>query len=99
MSHRFEIRDPRLTCRYARVVGTAPKALEVGKTLTTGENSFREGFGEPTSLERDLLRIGAAIFAADRAAARGEREDFARTIEPAITSGQLRSPAASHPSD
>src|SRR5437660_1703049 len=63
----------------------APKGtigLLEGTTLLTGVDDFRETFNsEPTSLEVDLLRLAAAIFAADRACARGEREDIGRQIE------------------
>ena len=51
--------------------------LEEGSTLLTGVADFQDSFGSaPTTLEADLLRLAAAIFAADRASARGEREDI-----------------------
>lgn len=63
----------------------APKGwmvLREGSTLLTGARDFRDSFGsEPTTLEADLLRLAAAVFAADRACARGEREDIGRQIE------------------
>jgi 7-cyano-7-deazaguanine synthase in queuosine biosynthesis len=53
-----------------------------GSTLLTGVDDFTSTFGEaPTSLESDLLRIAAAIFATDRACARGDREEIGRQIE------------------
>jgi 7-cyano-7-deazaguanine synthase in queuosine biosynthesis len=56
--------------------------LEEGPTLLTGVADFEESFGSaPTTLEADLLRLAAAIFAADRASARGEREDIGRQIQ------------------
>jgi 7-cyano-7-deazaguanine synthase in queuosine biosynthesis len=57
------------------------RILEVGRNLFTGEAEFHEAFGEPTSLERDLLRLASAIFAADRATLRGERENISRRIK------------------
>lgn len=56
--------------------------LAEGSTLLSGVEDFVESFNsEPTSLEADLLRIAAAIFAADRATPRGEREEIGRQIE------------------
>ena len=53
-----------------------------GTTLLTGADDLRASFNaEPTSLEADLLRLAAAVFAADRACARGDREDIGRQIE------------------
>jgi 7-cyano-7-deazaguanine synthase in queuosine biosynthesis len=67
--------------RSRRIPKGATTLIE-GKTLITGVDDFREAFqSEPTSLETDLLRIAAAIFAADRACRRGEREDIGREIE------------------
>ncbi len=62
---------------------TKPNAqvLEVGRNLFTGEQDFSSAFGQPTSMESDLLLIAAAVFAADRAVPRGEREDYARQFE------------------
>lgn len=61
--------------------GNCNYILEAGNNLFTGEEDFKKVFGLPTSLEADLLLIGASIFAADRATARGEREDITRRIE------------------
>jgi 7-cyano-7-deazaguanine synthase in queuosine biosynthesis len=55
--------------------------LEVGGNLRTGEQDFIGEFGQPTTLEVDLLSLAAAVFAADRATARGPREDYCRNIE------------------
>lgn len=60
--------------------GGLDHVLDTESTLYTGEAHFREYFGEPTSLERDMLVLASAIFAADRASARGEREEIARHI-------------------
>ena len=72
--------------------GSCDFVLEVGKNLITGESDFQKAFGSLTSLEADLLLIGASVFAADRATARGDREDFSRRIElqiPVINSVRL----------
>ena len=61
--------------------GNCDLVLEVGKNLFIGEDDFTQAFGPLTSLESDLLLISASVFAADRATARGEREDIARRIE------------------
>lgn len=58
--------------------------LSVGRQVITGEREFATAFGQPTSLERDLLLLAASIFAADRGSLRGEREDFARIIRLSI---------------
>jgi 7-cyano-7-deazaguanine synthase in queuosine biosynthesis len=55
--------------------------LQVGGNMLTGEKEFTEKFGEPTSLERDLLAVGAAIFNCDLSFPRGEREEINRSIE------------------
>ena len=55
--------------------------LESGTNLFTGEKDFLEAFGTLTSMERDLLLIASAIFAADRASKRGEYEDICRNFE------------------
>lgn len=59
----------------------ADLTLDTSSNLFTGEKSFIEEFGNPTTLEADLLLIGSSIFAADRACERGEREDYQRRIE------------------
>ncbi len=68
--------------------GTRPSGwdvvLDVESHVHTGEAFFQQHFGSITSLERDLLMIGASIFAVDRGIRRGEREDFARTLEVSI---------------
>jgi 7-cyano-7-deazaguanine synthase in queuosine biosynthesis len=61
--------------------GTADIVLQPGGNLRTGENDFREEFGPPTTLERDLLILASAIFAADRSIERGEREYQNRSIK------------------
>lgn len=49
--------------------------------LYTGKREFIESFGEVTSLEEDLLVLGAAIFAADLALKRGQQHNFVRHVE------------------
>ena len=73
--------------------GNCDHVLEVGKNLITGEDHFKKAFGALRSLESDLLLISASIFAADRATARGPREDIARRIElhiPVVNSLRLQ---------
>lgn len=55
--------------------------LRPGTNLVTGESEVAATLGELTSLETDLLRVVAAIFAADLATPRGEREGFVRDLE------------------
>jgi 7-cyano-7-deazaguanine synthase in queuosine biosynthesis len=55
--------------------------LEADRDVITGERQFRNYFGDPTSLERDLLLFAATVFCADRGVQRGEREEFARRLE------------------
>ena len=49
--------------------------------LYTGRTEFITKFGGVTSLEDDLLILGAAIFAADLAVKRGQQHHFIRSIE------------------
>ena len=73
--------------------GNNDRVLEVGKNLYTGEDNFEQAFGSLTSLESDLLLISASIFAADRATARGHRENISRRIElhiPVVNSLRLQ---------
>jgi len=49
--------------------------------LYTGKNQFETEFGEVTSLEEDLLNLGAVIFGTDLAIRRGQREQITRNIE------------------
>jgi 7-cyano-7-deazaguanine synthase in queuosine biosynthesis len=62
----------------------ADMVLQPGKNLRTGEADFAQRFGTPTSLEKDLLLLAASTFAADRAIARGPREDQNRSIRLSI---------------
>src|SRR5438270_6600511 len=55
--------------------------LNLGEHVYTGHNDFGKRFGSVTSLEDDLLNLGAGILAVDRGLRRGEREDFARRVE------------------
>jgi hypothetical protein len=54
--------------------------LSISRNLVTGKDDFSKAFGELSSLESDLLVLASSIFAADRAYARGEREDIARNV-------------------
>ncbi len=54
--------------------------LRPGVNLLTGESQFRSRYGEPTSLETDVLTVASAIFACDIAFERGERSNFPRQI-------------------
>jgi 7-cyano-7-deazaguanine synthase in queuosine biosynthesis len=54
--------------------------LVPGENLSLGSKDFIKYFGELTTLEQDLLLIASAVFAADRATRRGEREDVCRSI-------------------
>lgn len=63
--------------------------LEVGNNLITGEADFEESFAAPNSIEADLLLLAAAVFAADRATARGDREDVTRRIQLSIPVANL----------
>lgn len=49
--------------------------------LFTGKKEFESEFGKVTSLEEDLLNLGAAIFGADLAIKRGTQEAITREIE------------------
>jgi 7-cyano-7-deazaguanine synthase in queuosine biosynthesis len=67
--------------------------LQAGRDMFWGDEDFRAAFDDVTSLERDLLLLGASIFAADRGTLRGEHEDFARSIDvsvPVINAGALQ---------
>ncbi len=85
-----------MTSVYVGSAKAAPKKvdilLEPTVNLRSGVEDFGEHFGKPTSLERDLLLVGAAVFAADRAVLRGEREEFDRRFDlsiPVVNAGQL----------
>lgn len=58
--------------------------LLVGDNLFTGEDDFTIAFGALSTLEADLLLMAASIFAADRAYARGLREDICRALDISI---------------
>src|SRR5690348_5220320 len=60
--------------------GSADLELVPGKNLITGSASLARQIGTLTSLEEDLLTLGAAVFATDLATKRGERENIARDI-------------------
>lgn len=64
--------------REAAPVPAGAEVLRAGVNLFTGESDLETAFGPPTSLESDLLLLASSILAADRATARGEREDISR---------------------
>ncbi len=79
--------------RSGKQTGGCSIILEAGTNLQTGESKFKKTFGGLTTLEADLLLISSAIFAVDRCLARGEREDFARSIEisiPVVNAGRIQ---------
>jgi hypothetical protein len=58
------------------------QVLELETNLITGEKDFIRTFGGMTTLESDLLRMAAAIFATDRASPRSSNEDVCRNPSP-----------------
>jgi 7-cyano-7-deazaguanine synthase in queuosine biosynthesis len=58
--------------------------LQVSDNLISGEDDFALAFGQPSSLEKDLLLLASSIFAADRGYARGQREQICREFEISI---------------
>lgn len=54
--------------------------LLAGENLKTGEVDFQKHFGEPSSVERDLLLLASSVFATDLLAKRGMREEITRDI-------------------
>src|SRR3989442_1304238 len=78
-----------LVRRNQRDKRTGFQVLESGKTLSTGEKEFAATFGSLSSLEADCLLVASAIFAADRATPRGDREEICRSIEVTIPVSDL----------
>src|SRR5215469_12184629 len=79
--------------RGEKPAGAKGTALQLDNDVITGISSFRDRFGEPTTLEVDALTIAASIFAVDRGQKRGEREDFARYLElhiPVVNIGRFQ---------
>ena len=66
-------------------------SLRPAKNLNIGLNQFSQHFEDPTSLEVDLLTVAAAVFCADLAVKRGERENVARAFELTIPVTNLAS--------
>jgi 7-cyano-7-deazaguanine synthase in queuosine biosynthesis len=67
--------------------------LRADRDVITGATQFQNSFGAATSLELDLLLIAASVFSVDRGTVRGEREDFARSLElsiPVVNVGRLQ---------
>jgi 7-cyano-7-deazaguanine synthase in queuosine biosynthesis len=58
----------------------ADLVLQPGANLYTGVKPFTERYGDPTSLEADLLVVASSIFACDLAFKRGQRENITRDI-------------------
>lgn len=77
-----------MTCLFVRRQGTGAGGtgvvLEIGANLYTAEEAFEHQFSSITSLERDLLTLAATIFAVDRGIQRGEREEYARSLEVSV---------------
>lgn len=72
--------------RVAVVLDNQPRpsdtlSLQPGANLLIAEREFRAAFGEPTSLEYDLLLLASSIYSADIAAKRGHGEEFTRRID------------------
>lgn len=63
--------------------------LVEGGNLFSGSEPLRAYFNTLTSMELDLLRVAGAVFAADRASARGERESLSRHISVRIPVNNL----------
>ena len=51
------------------------------KNLVTGIKDFRKRYGEPSSIEHDMLNLASTVYASDLANKRGERENFSRNFE------------------
>jgi 7-cyano-7-deazaguanine synthase in queuosine biosynthesis len=54
--------------------------FQVGENLKTGEGDFCKHFGDPSSLERDLLVLASTVFATDLLDKRKMREEITRDI-------------------
>ena len=65
-------------------ISACDQPLVPDKNFKTGKETFIGKFGEITSLEEDLLKVAAAIFAVDLAFKRDAREDHIRDIELSI---------------
>lgn len=61
-----------------------------GVNLRTGLGDFHSAFGEATSLEEDVLRLASAVYCADLAFRRGERERYVRDISLRVPVANLR---------
>jgi 7-cyano-7-deazaguanine synthase in queuosine biosynthesis len=71
--------------------------LRPGANLRTGLDDFAKVFPNPTSLEDDVLRVAATIYACDIACKRGMREDAARDFKITIPVVNLRAFKAGAP--
>jgi len=83
--------------REGEATKTGHQVLQTTTNLITGERDFEGEFGDISTLESNLLLLASSIFAADRAAKRGEREDYGRSIAlqvPIVNVGRI-APAAS----
>lgn len=54
--------------------------LVEGDNLISGAKDLEQQFGDLSTIEQDLVTLASAIYAADRASQRGEREDYPRRI-------------------
>lgn len=54
--------------------------IQPGTNLVINDQSFRRAFGNPTSIEDDLLILASSIFTSDLAIKRGDRENITREI-------------------
>ena len=55
--------------------------LKPGENLYTGERYLQSSFGDPTSLEIDILNLASSVYACDIAFKRGKRENLIRHFE------------------
>jgi 7-cyano-7-deazaguanine synthase in queuosine biosynthesis len=67
-----------VTVQYHGEATESDLLLVPGRNLLTGAKALAEAVGTLTSLEEDLLTLAAAVYAADVALRRGEREQFTR---------------------
>jgi 7-cyano-7-deazaguanine synthase in queuosine biosynthesis len=77
-THAYAVTEPKGGSKpvKAGVVRLVPK-----KNLYTGETGFTKHFKPATTLERDLLCLASAVYAADVLSERGKREEASRVID------------------
>ncbi len=84
----LSVEQARLGASGRQALLLQPHACE----LVTGERDLVKLGGVVSSVERDLLHVAAAVFAADRAVERGEREGYQRSVQltvPVVNIGRL----------